>query len=84
MFNLINFDNIPNLKKSDFDKDTKKNICWTNETRKSINYKYMQIAAKRDRINNYFILPPLPYDENSQEVKFVRKKTIIAKLIIQN
>jgi hypothetical protein len=26
-------------------KDTEINICWTNETRKSINYKYMQIAA---------------------------------------
>jgi energy-coupling factor transporter ATP-binding protein EcfA2 len=57
LFNLINFDNIPNLKKSDFDnKDTEINICWTNETMKSINYKYMQIAARRDRtkIISYF------------------------------
>ena len=81
LFNLIQFDNIPNLKKSDFDnKDTEINICWTNETRKTINYKYMQIAAKRDRTKNYFILPPLPYDENSQEVKLVRKTPIIAKI----
>jgi GTPase SAR1 family protein len=81
LFNLINFDNIPNLKKSDFDnKDTEINICWTNETRKSINYKYMQIAARRDRTKNYFILPPLPYDENSQEVKLVRKTPLIAKV----
>jgi ATP-dependent exoDNAse (exonuclease V) alpha subunit len=81
LFNLIQFDNIPNLKKSDFDnKDTEINICWTNETRKTINYKYMQIAAKRDRTKNYFILPPLQYDENSQEVKLVRKTPIIAKI----
>ena len=81
LFNLIQFDNIPNLKKSDFDnKDTEINICWTNETRKTINYKYMQIAAKRDRTKNYFILQPLPYDENSQEVKLVRKTPIIAKI----
>ncbi len=38
--NSIKFDNIPNFKKSDFDnEDTEINICWTNETRKSINYK---------------------------------------------
>ena len=81
LFNLINFDNIPNLKKSDFDnKSTEINICWTNETRKSINYKYMQIAARRDRTKNYFILPPLPYDENSQEVQLVRKTPLIAKV----
>ena len=29
---------------------------------------------------NYFILQPLPYDENSQEVKLVRKTPIIAKI----
>ncbi len=29
---------------------------------------------------NYFILPPLPYDENSREVKLVRKEPIIAKV----
>ncbi len=40
----------------------------------------MQIAAKRDRTKNYFILPPLPYDENNQEVKLVRKMPIIAKV----
>ncbi len=39
----------------------------------------MQIAARRDRSQNYFILP-LPYDENSQEVKLVRKTQLIAKV----
>ncbi len=60
--------------------DTEINICWTNETRKSINYKYMQIVARRDRTKKNFILPPLPYDENSQEVQLVRKTPLIAKV----
>jgi hypothetical protein len=40
----------------------------------------MQIAARRDRTKNYFILPPLPHDENSQEVQLVRKTSLIAKV----
>jgi hypothetical protein len=40
----------------------------------------MQIAARRDRTKNYFILLPLPYDENSQEVQLVRKIPLIAKV----
>ncbi len=35
----------------------------------------MQIAAKRDRKSSNFILSPLQYDENSQELKLVRKHT---------
>ncbi len=40
----------------------------------------MQIAARRDRTKNYFILPPLPYDENRQEAQLVRKTQLIAKV----
>jgi ATP-dependent exoDNAse (exonuclease V) alpha subunit len=40
----------------------------------------MQIAARRDRTKNYFILPPLPYDENSQEVQLVRKTPLTAEV----
>ena len=40
----------------------------------------MQLAARKDRSKNCFILPPLPYDENSQEVKLVRKTPLIAKV----
>ncbi len=40
----------------------------------------MQIADRIDRTKNYFILPPLPYDENSQEVKYVKKTPLIAKV----
>ena len=32
LFNLIQFDNIPNLEKTNFNKnETEVNICWTNE-----------------------------------------------------
>ncbi len=37
-------------------------------------------AARRDRTKNCLILPPLPYDENSQEVQLVRKTPFIAKV----
>ena len=48
LFNLIQFENIPNLEKSIFsNKETEINICWTNETRKLINDKYMKIAYKK-------------------------------------
>jgi hypothetical protein len=81
LFNLIQFDNIPNLKKSNFNnKETEINICWTNEKRKSINYKYMQIASRKDRTKNYFELKKLQYDENSQDVVLVRKTPLIAKV----
>ncbi len=40
----------------------------------------MQIAARRDRIKNYFILHPLPYDENSPKKQLVRKTPLIAKV----
>jgi hypothetical protein len=40
----------------------------------------MQIAARRDKTKNYFILPPLPYDKNSQEVQLVRKTKLTAKV----
>ncbi len=42
------------MKKSAFDnKDTGMNICWTYEARKSIDYQYNQIAAKKDMPLNY-------------------------------
>ena len=48
LFNLIQFDNIPNLEKSVFsNKETEINICWSNETRKFVNDKYMKIAYKK-------------------------------------
>ena len=41
-FDLIRFDNIPNLEKSiSSNKETEINICWTNEVRKLINDRYI-------------------------------------------
>ena len=81
LFNLIQFDNIPNLEKSNFNKnETEINICWTNETRKSVNDKYMKIAYKKDRTKYYFKIPKLQYDENSQDVILVRNMPLIAKV----
>ena len=73
-YNLIQFDNIPNLEKSIFsNKETEINICWTNETRKLKNNKYMKIAYQKDRTRYYFKLPKLQYDENCRDVILVRK-----------
>ena len=81
LFNLIQFDNIPNLEKTNFNKnETEVNICWTNETRKSVNDKYMKLAYKKDRTKYYFRIPKLQYDENSQDVILVRKLPLIAKV----
>ena len=81
LFNLIQFDNIPNLEKSNFNKnETDINICWTNEKRKSVNDKYMKLAYKKDRTRYYFKIPKLQYDENSQDVILVRKTPLIAKV----
>jgi hypothetical protein len=81
LFNLIQFDNIPNLEKSIFsNKETEINICWTNEKRKLINDKYMKLAYKKDRTRYYFRLPKLQYDENSQDVILVRNMPLIAKV----
>jgi nitrogen regulatory protein PII-like uncharacterized protein len=81
LFNLIQFENIPNLEKSVFsNKETEINICWTNETRKLVNDKYMKLAYKKDRTRYYFKIPKLQYDENSQDVILVRKTPLIAKV----
>ncbi len=81
LFNLIQFENIPNLEKSVFsNKETEINICWTNEKRKSVNDKYMKLAYKKDKTRYYVRLPKLQYDENSQDVILVRKTPLIAKV----
>jgi hypothetical protein len=81
LFNLIQFDNIPNLEKTNFNKnETEVNICWTNEKRKSVNDKYMKLAYKKDKTRYYFRLPKLQYDENSQDVILVRNMPLIAKV----
>jgi 5-methylcytosine-specific restriction enzyme A len=84
LFNLIQFDNINNLKPDDFKSDIKIdndiNICWTNNTRKKINSKYMDAAYKKAKTSNYITLKKLEYDDNSQDVILVNKTPLIAKV----
>jgi 5-methylcytosine-specific restriction enzyme A len=84
LFNLIQFDNINNLTPDDFKSDLKIdndiNICWTNNTRKQINSKYMDAAYKKAKTSNYITLKKLEYDDNSQDVILVNKTPLIAKV----
>jgi 5-methylcytosine-specific restriction enzyme A len=84
LFNLIQFDNINNLTPDDFKSDIKIdndiNICWTNNTRKQINKKYMDAAYKKAKTSNYITLKKLEYDDNSQDVILVNKTPLIAKV----
>jgi 5-methylcytosine-specific restriction enzyme A len=84
LFNLIQFDNINNLTPDDFKSDLKIdndiNICWTNNTRKKINSKYMDAAYKKAKTSNYITLQKLEYDDNSQDVILVNKTPLIAKV----
>ena len=84
LFNLIQFDNINNLTPDDFKSDLKIdneiNICWTNNTRKQINKKYMDAAYKKAKTSNYITLKKLEYDDNSQDVTLVNKTPLIAKV----
>jgi len=81
LFKLIQFDNIPKLKPSDFsNKESDVNICWTNAKRKEINEQYMKVAYKKAKTKNYIKLEKLPYDDNSQDVTLVNKIPVIAKV----
>ena len=81
LFNLIQFDNIPNLTDNNFDKNkTDMNICWTNMKRKEINEEYMKKAFEKAKTSNYIKLDKLPYDDNSQDVKLVNKTPIIGRV----
>ena len=81
LFNLIQFDNIPNLTQDNFnEKESDVNICWTNAKRKQINEKYMNAAWKKAKTKNYIKLEKLAYDDNSQDVTLVSKTPVIAKV----
>jgi ATP-dependent exoDNAse (exonuclease V) alpha subunit len=84
LFNLIKFDNINNLTVDDFKNDLKIdnqiNICWTNNTRKKINSKYMDALYKKAKTGNYISLKKLEHDDNSQDVILLAKTPLIAKV----
>jgi ATP-dependent exoDNAse (exonuclease V) alpha subunit len=82
-FKLIDFKNINNLTSADFNNTTKyettKHLAFTNEKRKQVNEVMMkQMWDKRGRKG--LLLPALPYDIQSQEVRLNVGVPIISKI----
>jgi ATP-dependent exoDNAse (exonuclease V) alpha subunit len=83
LYNLIKFDNIPNVKPSDFTETNEyKNdvhICYTNNKRIDINIiKMKELNKKKHRKG--LKLDGLPYDDRSQAVVLNKKMPIISKV----
>ena len=83
LYNLIKFDNVPNLKTSNFTKtnDYKHdiNICFTNKKRKEINEIKMN-ELYRIKHRKGLKLAALSYDERSQDVILNKGMPIICKV----
>jgi hypothetical protein len=84
LYNLIKFDNIPNVKPSDF-KVTNEytnniNLCFTNEKRKEINHIKMKALYNKNKSRTGLELAALPYDERSQAVILNKGVPIICKV----
>jgi ATP-dependent exoDNAse (exonuclease V) alpha subunit len=83
LYNLVKFNNVPNLKPSDF-KETKdfKNkihLCFTNETRKHIN----RVKMEEQNVKKHWKglkLDALPYDKRTQDVILNKEVPIISKV----
>jgi hypothetical protein len=84
LYNLIKFDNIPNIKPSDFNETNKYindvNICFTNDKRKEINYIKMHQLHVKIRYRTGLKLDALTYDERSQYVILDKGVSIISKV----
>ena len=83
LYNLVKFNNVPNLKPSDFKetKDFKTNIhlCFTNETRKHIN----RVKMEEQNVKKHWKglkLDALPYDKRTQYVILNKDVPIISKV----
>jgi ATP-dependent exoDNAse (exonuclease V) alpha subunit len=82
-FKLIDFKNINNLTTADFNNTTKyetnKHLAFTNEKRKQVNEIMMkQVWDKRGRKG--LLLPALPYDIQSQDVRLNVGVPVISKI----
>ena len=82
-FKLIDFKNIDNLTTADFNNttkyDTNVHLAFTNEKRKQVNEVMMkQVWDKKGR--NGLLLPALPYDIQSQEVRLNVGVPVISKI----
>jgi DNA replication protein DnaC len=74
LFNMLQFDNIPNIKRDDFTHNPCKiNICYTNETRMKINDTLME----KYKTNSSITLKKISGDANSQKVILTKGMPII-------
>ncbi len=83
LYNLIKFDNIPNVEPSDFIETNEYksivHICYTNKKRKEINHiKMKELYKKKDY--HGLILDGLVYDDRSQAVILNIGTPIISKV----
>jgi hypothetical protein len=83
LYNLIKFDNIPNVKPSHFtetnDYNNNLHICYTNLKRMEINHIKMKELNKK-YYRKGLKLDGLPYDDRSQAVVLNKKMPIISKV----
>jgi hypothetical protein len=84
LYNLIKFDNIPNVKPSDFTETNEyKNdvhICYTNKKRIEINHIKMKELYKKNKCRTGLKLDGLSYDDRSQAVILNKGMPIISKV----
>ena len=82
LFDLIQFENIPNVKKSDFNTtdnfDNDVHVCFTNDKRKHINHIKMKQLARKTK--KYLKLPAQKYCEKSQDVFLNVNMPVISKI----
>jgi hypothetical protein len=82
LFNMCKFDNIMNIDTSVFDnKQTDRNICYTNKKRIQINNNIMteKYKKRKPKQGSFLKLDKLWYDDNSQDVILISQTPIIAR-----
>ncbi len=84
LYNLIKFDNIPNVKPSDFTEtnEYKNNIhiCYTNKKRIEINHIKMKEVYKKNNYRTGLKLDALNHDDRSQAVILNKGVPILSKV----
>ena len=84
LYNLIKFDNIPNVKPSDFTETNEYNndinLCFTNKKRMEINHIKMKALHKKNKYRTGLKLEGLSYDDRSQAVILNKGVPIISKV----
>ncbi len=84
LYNLIKFENIPNVKPSDFTETNEYkndiNLCFTNKKRIEINHIKMKEVYNKNCRKRGLKLDALPYDDRSQAVILYKETPIISKV----